>query len=218
MNHRAHAVAGAGLFLVGAWGAHLAPESAALGTAVAVMAALAPDLDKRGSTAARFLGPVTGLAAWALEGTVGHRGALHSLLAAAAVAAVALHVGGFLVGAAVFLGWWSHLLTDALTPSGVPLFWPCPYRWRLAARSRSRARRYSETPHPVATRVTPKVSSHATAPITRSTVAMRALPAVSIAPRSTRPTQDSARRNRYEAITRPPRRGGPATRPRPRPR
>ncbi|MCC3264345.1 metal-dependent hydrolase, partial [Paenibacillus polymyxa] len=32
---------------------------------------------------------------------------------------------------AMIIGYFSHLLADMLTPAGVPLLWPCRWRFRL---------------------------------------------------------------------------------------
>nr|WED68702.1 metal-dependent hydrolase [Pectobacterium colocasium] len=67
----------------------------------------------------------------------GHRGFTHSLLAIAAgiffiqtrlppdwpIPTDAYH--------AMIVGYLSHILADMLTPSGVPLLWPCRWRFRL---------------------------------------------------------------------------------------
>jgi inner membrane protein len=63
----------------------------------------------------------------------GHRGLLHSLLA---LAILILGLGLFRVPtefiACVALGYASHLLLDALTPSGIPALYPAPARLRLS--------------------------------------------------------------------------------------
>lgn len=96
---------------------------------------LLPDADHPHSFAGRRLPLVSDLA----FRTLGHRGALHSLLACllAYVAArwlVALLPvavpGGAHLSAALALGCLSHLALDALNPQGVRPFWPLP--WRLA--------------------------------------------------------------------------------------
>lgn len=67
----------------------------------------------------------------------GHRGILHSFLALGA-----LMIGGFLlliwlpwqILLAVWLGYLIHLLLDAITPSGVPFFYPLDRRIRVLPR------------------------------------------------------------------------------------
>ena len=89
---------------------------------------LAPDIDKAGSTASRSLGVPTRALSWGIERSFGHRGGFHSLLAMV-LAYLVGNVAGSLVGltglgALLAFGWAVHLLTDAWTIHGVPLFWP----------------------------------------------------------------------------------------------
>lgn len=105
-----------------------APLALALGIGLAALGSLAPDLDDAGSSIARSGGLVTRAGAWIVERTLRHRGPLHSALAvvAAFVAGELLgaHFGLHGAGAVVAYGWASHVLTDACTIRGVPLFWP----------------------------------------------------------------------------------------------
>lgn len=105
-----------------AWSEHL------LSLFVAAACGLAPDIDKVGSTASRSLGPLTRVLSWGIERSFGHRGGFHSLFAAALAYVVGDLVGGLLgltgLGAILAFGWAAHLLTDAWTVHGVPLFWP----------------------------------------------------------------------------------------------
>ncbi|QKJ86995.1 metal-dependent hydrolase [Paramixta manurensis] len=67
----------------------------------------------------------------------GHRGFTHSLLAVlGALALFHLHMprDGWLPADAfqgMVLGYLSHIAADMLTPAGVPLLWPCRWRFRL---------------------------------------------------------------------------------------
>lgn len=67
----------------------------------------------------------------------GHRGFTHSLLAVGAgVALLQLKFpADWLLPADVFqsmvVGYLSHIVADMLTPAGVPLLWPCRWRFRL---------------------------------------------------------------------------------------
>ncbi|WP_064546166.1 metal-dependent hydrolase, partial [Kluyvera georgiana] len=67
----------------------------------------------------------------------GHRGFTHSLLAVfAALTLFYLKVpDSWIVPAdalqGMVLGYLSHILADMLTPAGVPLLWPCRWRFRL---------------------------------------------------------------------------------------
>lgn len=95
---------------------------------IAAACGLAPDIDKAGSTASRSLGIPTRVLSWGIERSFGHRGGFHSLLAMV----LAYYLGDLLgalvgvtgFGALVAFGWAVHLLTDAWTVHGVPLFWP----------------------------------------------------------------------------------------------
>jgi inner membrane protein len=100
----------------------------AISLAVAAACGLAPDIDKAGSTPARSLGIITRVLCWGIERSLGHRGALHSLVGALLGFLVGNLLGGLIglthLGALVAFGWAVHLLTDAWTVRGVPLFWP----------------------------------------------------------------------------------------------
>ena len=99
----------------------------------ALLTALLPDIDHPKSVLGQRLkwlsSPIARL--------FGHRGFTHSLLAIAA--------GIFFIQTrlppdwpippdayhAMIVGYLSHILADMLTPSGVPLLWPCRWRFRL---------------------------------------------------------------------------------------
>jgi membrane-bound metal-dependent hydrolase YbcI (DUF457 family) len=99
-----------------------------LSLVVAAACGLAPDIDKGGSTASRSLGIPTRVLSWGIERSFGHRGGFHSLLAAALAYLVGDLLGGLAdvtgLGSLILFGWAVHLLTDAWTVHGVPLFWP----------------------------------------------------------------------------------------------
>lgn len=129
----------------------------ALPVALAVVAfgSLLPDIDHPDSSLAneKVIGiPVFLPLAWLIGKFFGHRGVTHSLLAVAALVAIGqlsqlpwaalgpdwLRAAGGalrLVWAELNLGWlivWgyvAHLAADALTRSGIPLFWPLPARF-----------------------------------------------------------------------------------------
>ncbi len=67
----------------------------------------------------------------------GHRGFTHSLLAVFALLAtfyLKVPESWFIPADALqgmVLGYLSHILADMLTPAGVPLLWPCRWRFRL---------------------------------------------------------------------------------------
>jgi membrane-bound metal-dependent hydrolase YbcI (DUF457 family) len=103
-------------------------DAVVLSVIIAAVCGLAPDIDKHGSTAARSFGPLTGLLSWGIERTFGHRGGFHSLLGVALGYVVGEALGALAgvtgLGGLVAFGWAVHLLTDAWTVHGVPLFWP----------------------------------------------------------------------------------------------
>jgi membrane-bound metal-dependent hydrolase YbcI (DUF457 family) len=113
----------------------LAIEAVALGVAVVALAALAPDLDRAGSTLARVASPVSRVIARAVARLLKHRGPLHSAPAALAAGGLAALLGQRLglagLGLLVGYGWAAHVLADALTDRGVPLWWPL---WRRRVR------------------------------------------------------------------------------------
>jgi inner membrane protein len=126
------------------------PDTLALATVAAAMGALLPDLDARQSklshTSVYGVTPLKPLSSLLFR-SLGHRGALHSLLvwllvtmAVYLLDMLATHTPTLSIG--LSLGYLSHLLLDACTRSGVPLFWPdsarvhlLPYRLRIVTGS-----------------------------------------------------------------------------------
>lgn len=106
-------------------GDQLGIKAVLAGTVVSGLASLLPDIDSPKSVAGRSA-PVL---SWGARIAVGHRGLLHSLLAASAVSLL-LSAVPFLRCYSWFFFWGyvSHLLLDALNPEGVPLLWPLPLR------------------------------------------------------------------------------------------
>jgi len=113
----------------------LEPLSLAASCALVVVGGLAPDLDTPRSTLARMGRLPLRLASWLIRLTVGHRGPLHSLVAAAVVWQLGdalgrpVHLAG--LGDVLAFGWLVHVLLDAWTRHGVPLFWPLRAQVRL---------------------------------------------------------------------------------------
>lgn len=147
MTWRTHLMGGlAMLWLL----APASPDTLVLATIPAALGALLPDLDAGESklSYASMYGkaPLKPLSVQLFR-RLGHRGVLHSFLAWVVVTLT----GGILSGLAVHtlapgvglsLGYLSHLLLDACTRSGVPLFWPnsarvplLPYRLRITTGS-----------------------------------------------------------------------------------
>lgn len=86
-----------------------------------------PDIDHMGSKPGRALKPLS----WIINLICGHRGITHSLLACLLVTALSAGLGNEHFSYGVLIGYGSHLLTDACTPQGIPLFWPLPNRIRI---------------------------------------------------------------------------------------
>lgn len=108
-------------FLVSLIFLHFFPVNPYIFVALACLAAFLVDMDLSSSRAGRNLWPLS----WLVEKFFGHRGLLHSLLAAVLVFAVSLYVLNLNIFAfAPFLGYMSHLFLDAFTVSGIPFFKP----------------------------------------------------------------------------------------------
>lgn len=80
-------------------------------------------------TARRLTGTADDHTAWGRTFDPDHRGLTHTGAAAVVVGLACGWLADFLgapwqLGVAVFLGWMSHLLSDACTRAGVPLLWP----------------------------------------------------------------------------------------------
>lgn len=94
---------------------------------------LLPDIEKKGSTISnRFK-----LISFISRILFGHRGFTHSLLAVLLLGVIAFPITlslpflkPFFVG--LIIGYLSHLLLDALNPTGVPLFYPLDYKITFA--------------------------------------------------------------------------------------
>ncbi|SFR07099.1 metal-dependent hydrolase [Desulfoscipio geothermicus] len=109
-------------------------EKAAVFACVSGIAALLPDIDSPES----FVGARVPVLPTAIGGTLGHRGATHSLLAglfwAILIAVIAMIAGWkqpqtLLI--AFLAGYISHLILDIFNPAGVPLLWPLPVRFTI---------------------------------------------------------------------------------------
>lgn len=127
MLWRTHFLGGAvtWLLLVG----HTEPKTAVLSTGIAGIAALLPDLDDPNSRVGRMVPVIPRL----IKTTIGHRGALHSLLGAICftfiTSAVLQHWNTqayvyYQFVSVITVGYVSHLIADSLTPRGVPWLWP----------------------------------------------------------------------------------------------
>ena len=142
MTWRTHVMAG----IVSLYGLPLGLsfDSMSLAILFAVVGSLLPDLDARESKLSNVaiggIAPLK-LVARLLSRSLGHRGPMHSLFAVLVVALafglpLALLLDPF-AGFGLTLGYLSHLLLDACTKSGVPLYWPESGRvWLLPPRLR----------------------------------------------------------------------------------
>ena len=98
-----------------------------------MLTCLLPDIDHPKS----FLGQRLSWVSKPVARAFGHRGFTHSLLAVfGALALFYLKVpDSWIIPAdalqGLVLGYLSHILADMLTPAGVPLLWPCRWRFRL---------------------------------------------------------------------------------------
>lgn len=98
-----------------------------------LLTCLLPDIDHPQS----FAGQRLRLLSQPLSRLVGHRGFTHSLLAVIALLSlcqwhpVAARLPDADIMQSLVLGYCSHIIADMLTPAGVPLLWPCRFRFRL---------------------------------------------------------------------------------------
>lgn len=105
--------------------------------AIAAIAALLPDLDGSESTIenVKLLGfkPLK-FPGWLIDKLFAHRGFLHSLMAMVFLIFVLLGFFSWLpkeIVLAITLGYASHIVTDSLTPLGLPWLYPLEWRGRL---------------------------------------------------------------------------------------
>jgi inner membrane protein len=112
-------------------------EHIAIYAGAAALGALLPDIDaprsKIGQWSVGGIKPFF-LPSQAINRSAGHRSISHSLLALVFIAGVGLVLSpivGWQVSLALWLGYASHLLTDASTRSGIPLLYPRPRRFHL---------------------------------------------------------------------------------------
>ncbi|MCL4297952.1 MAG: metal-dependent hydrolase [Anaerolineae bacterium] len=112
------------------------PAGAALCAGAAILGALAPDIDAEESTIKHELGGAGTVASGGLGlAGVKHRGLTHYGLTAGLALAAAWLIGRQFgygdVGLAFGLGYLSHILADAMTKQGVPLWGPLPGQFHL---------------------------------------------------------------------------------------
>jgi membrane-bound metal-dependent hydrolase YbcI (DUF457 family) len=117
---------------------HQPPAVAVGGSLLAGVAALAPDIDHRGSTITRAFAIITVPLSWLVRHGPGgdHRHLTHSvagwLVWSAGWLLAATHWGWPLwVAWALAAGWANHIVMDMLTISGCPLLWPRLVKYHL---------------------------------------------------------------------------------------
>ncbi len=94
--------------------------------AVAGLGALFPDIDEPNSTIGRRIP-----GSFMVKFLFGHRGFWHSLLAAALVYLLLLGIASNTIAVLFVAGYISHLILDAMTPSGVPFLYPIKHSYSL---------------------------------------------------------------------------------------
>ncbi len=78
-----------------------------------------------------ILAGTLGALSWLVRRVVSHRGFTHTIVCAALIGALCVWagerlLGSWLPGAALAVGYLSHLVTDAMTYRGVDMLWPVP--------------------------------------------------------------------------------------------
>lgn len=91
-----------------------------------VLFGLIPDIDTHKSK----VGKKIPIISFILKIIFGHRGIFHSVFIPILLFFAFSYLGFYLMGLAVLLGYLSHILLDALTPSGVKLFWPFRFKMK----------------------------------------------------------------------------------------
>lgn len=94
--------------------------------AISGIGALFPDIDEPNSTIGRRIP-----GSFLVKFLFGHRGFWHSLLAAALVYFLLLGIASNTIAVLFVAGYISHLLLDAMTPSGVPFLYPIKHSYTL---------------------------------------------------------------------------------------
>jgi inner membrane protein len=112
------------------------PAGLALCAGFAILGALLPDVDAEDSTIKREFGAAGTLASVSLRlFGVGHRGVTHYGLTTLGVMIVSYLVSARMgypdAGLALGVGYLSHVVADALTKHGVPLWWPISGNFHL---------------------------------------------------------------------------------------
>jgi len=131
MKGLTHIAGAAAAGLTYATAAHLSIPNAIIVTAGSMVATLIPDIDICTSKLGRRIAP----ASLAIQIFIGHRTMFHApLLYLVTLWFLAVRFPSFhLLIVAGAIGTASHLFLDLLNPTGIPLLWPLPKRFRLAS-------------------------------------------------------------------------------------
>ncbi|UJF20260.1 metal-dependent hydrolase (plasmid) [Vibrio sp. SS-MA-C1-2] len=97
------------------------------GITLAMVGALLPDIDCRTSRIGRLV-PFLSIP---IQNLLGHRGAFHSLLAAALLLYSTVEIIGENWAYSLTFGYVMHLIGDSCTKAGVNYFWPLTTRYRF---------------------------------------------------------------------------------------
>jgi inner membrane protein len=116
-------------------------ENVALTASAAALGSLLPDLDAAESKIKHL--QISGVKPFLLPSQIvyrqlGHRSLLHSLPGLAFIASVGaglMPIIGWQPAVALWLGYASHLISDGMTKSGIPLLYPRPKRFHLLPKS-----------------------------------------------------------------------------------
>jgi inner membrane protein len=119
MGHT-HSLIGSALGLGVALSTHADSRHTLLLLGIGAVVALLPDIDHPQAPIRRKLGCLGNV----LFGRLKHRGITHTLIAILAVGAAAYVALPPFIGELVIMAYYSHILADMLTVSGLPVFWP----------------------------------------------------------------------------------------------
>lgn len=125
MTYKTHIAGAACLTALWSSSKRLPADSSLLYVAIAASAAVLPDIDCAGSWVSRRLK----CPGSAIRLFTSHRGILHApafWLIVCAVLASSSRLAAYLTPFGI--GVYSHMLLDAMTPAGIPLFWPLSRR------------------------------------------------------------------------------------------
>ncbi|MFA6461499.1 MAG: metal-dependent hydrolase [Candidatus Woesearchaeota archaeon] len=85
-----------------------------------LIGSILPDIDEHKSKAAQLSGVIGKIVSFFAS----HRGIFHSFLLPLIGCGLLGYFWNFAYASALFIGYFVHLLADALTPMGIPILWP----------------------------------------------------------------------------------------------